>query len=59
MSKWKNPKYDLPSAYEEVEVLVDGCICRDMIIRNEFDEDELGWKHFLDAKVEAWREITL
>lgn len=60
MSKWKNPKYDLPSAYEEVEVLIDGCIiCRDMIIRNEFDENELGWKHFLDAEIEAWREITL
>ena len=58
MNEWKNPKYDLPSAYEEVEVLVDGCIiCRDMIIRNEFDENELGWKHFADSDIQAWRHI--
>lgn len=59
MNTWKDPEDELPSAYQEVEVLVDGnIVCRDMIIRNEFDEDELEWKHFPDEDIKAWREIT-
>ena len=58
MNTWKDPEYELPSAYQEVEVLVgENIVCRDMIIRNEFDEDELEWKRFPDEDIKAWRAI--
>lgn len=59
MNTWKDPEDELPSAYQEVEILVDdNIVCRDMIIRNKFNEDELEWKHFPDEAIQAWREIA-
>ena len=53
---WKDPKDELPNAYEEVEVLADdNYVYRDMSIRNEFDQ--LEWKYFSNDDIEAWRKI--
>lgn len=47
---------ELPSAYEEVEILmVDGNIHKDMIVRGKYGN--LEWRNFEDRSVKAWRYI--
>lgn len=46
---------ELPSAYEEVKVLLDdGNITKDMIVRGEYGN--LEWRDHADRFVKAWRE---
>lgn len=46
---------ELPSAYEEVKVLLDdGNITKDMIVRGEYGH--LEWRDHADRFVKAWRE---
>lgn len=56
MSEWISKNDELPSAYENVEVmLTDGKICKEMIIRSEFGI--LVWNSHNDADIVFWKRI--
>ena len=56
-NNWILKNDELPSAYEEVEVLMtNGDIHRDMIIRGKYGN--LEWRNWKDRKIKAWREIN-
>lgn len=55
-NKWILKDEELPSAYEEVEILMfNGDIHRDMIIRGKYGN--LEWRNYVDRSVKAWRYI--
>ena len=55
MAEWIYKDDELPSAYEEVEVmLTDGTICNEMIIRDEID-GFLLWSNHDDSDIVSWR----
>ena len=54
-NEWISKDDELPSAYEEVKVLLnDGNITKDMIVRGEYGN--LEWRDHADRFVKAWRE---
>lgn len=55
-NKWILKDEELPSVYEEVEILMfNGDIHRDMIIREKYGN--LEWRNWVDKNVKAWRYI--
>ena len=55
--EWISKEDELPSAYEEVEILMtDGTVAKDMIIRGKCEN--LEWTNFADGAIKAWREIS-
>lgn len=55
-NKWILKDEELPSAYEEVEILMfNGDIHRDMIIRGKYGN--LEWRNWVNKSVKAWRYI--
>jgi len=56
-SDWILKTDELPSAYEEVEIImVDGNIHKDMIVRGKYGN--LEWRNFDDRSIKAWRYIN-
>ena len=54
-NEWISKDDELPSAYEEVKVLLDdGNITKDMIVRGKYGN--LEWRDHADRFVKAWRE---
>lgn len=56
-SDWILKTDELPSAYEEVEIImVNGNIHKDMIVRGKYGN--LEWRNFDDRSIKAWRYIN-
>lgn len=56
-SDWILKTDELPSAYEEVEIImIDGNIHKDMIVRGKYGN--LEWRNFDDRSIKAWRYIN-
>lgn len=54
-NEWISKDDELPSAYEEVKVLLDdGNITKDMIVRGVYGN--LEWRDHADRFIKAWRE---
>ena len=54
MTKWIYKEDELPSAYEDIEVLLkDGSICKEMIIRSALGM--LLWSNHNDSDIVCWR----
>lgn len=54
-NEWIYKDDELPSAYEEVKVLLDdGNITKDMIVRGKYGN--LEWRDHADRFVKAWRK---
>ena len=54
MTKWIYKEDELPSAYEDIEVLLkDGSICKEMIIRSVLGM--LLWSNHNDSDIVCWR----
>lgn len=54
-NEWISKDDELPSAYEEVKVLLDdGNITKDMIVRGKYRN--LEWRDHADRFVKAWRK---
>lgn len=52
--QWILKTDELPSAYEEIEILmVDGSIHNDMIVRGKYGN--LEWRNYEDRSIKAWR----